>query len=146
MVIGLITEYGGCTIYTSGEYSCYLLQLVWKMDGNIWFCINLRKLNVCKIKDSYSLPRTEDTLDSLNGAIWCIALDLKLGYWQLEMDKASKPPTASRVGLLGFYQSDHMAFGLVNVPATFQMLMETCLGDLQLSQHLIYLKIHHCVF
>ena len=27
-------------------------------------------------KDSYSFPRIEDTLDSLNGAVWFTALDL----------------------------------------------------------------------
>ena len=43
------------------------------------------------IKHLYSLSRIEDTLDSLNEAIWFYALDLKLGYWQVEMDEASKP-------------------------------------------------------
>ena len=54
------------------------------------------------MKDSYSLPRIEDTLDSLNVAVWFRALDLKLGYWQVKMDKASKPLMAFMVGLLGF--------------------------------------------
>ena len=51
--------------------------LVHKKDGNLPLCIDLRKLNTCTIKDSYSLPRIEDELDSLNGAVWFTALGLK---------------------------------------------------------------------
>ena len=92
------------------------------------------------IKDLYSLPRIEDTLDSLNGAVWFTALDVKLGYWQVEMEEASKPLMAFTVGLLGFYECNYMPFGLVNAAATFLRLMETCLHDLQLNLCLIYLK------
>ena len=62
-----------------------------------------------------------------------------LGYWKVVMDKASKPLMAFMVGPLGFYRCDCMPFGLVNSPATFQRLMETYLGDLQLNLCLIYL-------
>ena len=55
------------------------------------------------------------------------------------MDEASKPLTAFTIGQLGFHECDHMPFGLVNVPATFQRLMETCLRDLQPNWCLIYL-------
>ena len=54
------------------------------------------------IKDSYSHPRIEDTLDSLNGAVRFTALDLKSDYWQVEMDEAYKPLMAFTVGQLGF--------------------------------------------
>ena len=46
-----------------------LVVLVCKKDGGLQFCIDLRKLNAHTIKDSYSVPRIEDTLDSLNGAV-----------------------------------------------------------------------------
>ena len=55
------------------------------------------------------------------------------------MDKESKQCTAFTVGPLGFYQCDRMPFGLTNALATFQRLMETCLGDLHLNWCIIYL-------
>ena len=47
--------------------------------------------------------------------------------------------TAFTVGLLGFYECERMPFGLKNAPATFQRLMETSLGDLNLHWCIIYL-------
>ena len=38
--------------------------LVWKKDGGLRFCIDLRKLNEQTIKDAYSLPQIDKTLDS----------------------------------------------------------------------------------
>ena len=37
--------------------------LVKKKDGSLRFCINLRKLNTRTIKDAYSLPRIEESLE-----------------------------------------------------------------------------------
>ena len=47
--------------------------------------------------------------------------------------------TAFTVGPLGFYECERMPFGLTNAPATFQHLMESCLGELHLSWCIIYL-------
>ena len=55
------------------------------------------------------------------------------------MNEESKPLTAFTVGLLGFYKCKRMPFGLTSAPATFQRLMETCLGDLNLHWCIIYL-------
>ena len=108
-------------------------------NGKLQLCIDLRKLNAHTIKDSYSLLRIEDTLDSLNGAVWFTALDVKSAYWQVEMDEASKPLMAFTLGPLRFYNCDHMPIRLVSAPATFKRLVETCLGHLQLNWCLIYL-------
>ena len=43
--------------------------LVRKKDGGLRFCINLHKLNNRTVKDGYSLPRNDDTLDCLHGAV-----------------------------------------------------------------------------
>ena len=76
--------------------------LVRKKDGSLRFCIDLRKLNARTIKDAYSLPRIEESLDCLNGACIFSSLDLKSGYWQVELDDDSIPMTAFTVGPLGF--------------------------------------------
>ena len=116
-----------------------VVVLVNKKDGGLRFCIDLRKLNEWTIKDAYSLSRIDETLDSLQGSQWFSSLDMKSGYWQVEMDEESKPLTAFTVGPLGFYECERMPFGLTNAPAMFQRLVETCLGDLSLHWCIIYL-------
>ena len=113
--------------------------LVRKNDGSLRFCIDLRKLNTRTVKDAYSIPHIEDALDRLNGACIFTALNLKSGYWEVELDEESIPLMAFTVGPLGFYECIRMSFGLTNAPATFQRLMEYCLGDLHLNWCIIYL-------
>ena len=110
-----------------------------KKDGGLRFCFDLCKLNNGTVKDGYSLPRIEDTLDCLHGAVWFSTLDLKSRYWQVELEEEAKPLTAFTVGPLGFWECEHMPFGLTNAPATFQRLMESCLGELHLNWCIIYL-------
>ena len=67
------------------------------------------------------------------------SLDLKSGYWQVELDDESIPLSVFTVGPLGFYECVRMPFGLTNAPATFQRLMESCLGEMHLNWCIIYL-------
>ena len=75
----------------------------------------------------------------MGGATIFTSLHLKSDYWQVEMEEESKPLTAFTVGPLGFYECERMPFSLTNAPATFQCLMESCLGELHLSWCIIYL-------
>ena len=113
--------------------------LVWKKDGSLRSCIDLRKLNNWTVKDAYSLPQIDETFNSLQGYQWFSSLDLKSGYWQVKINENSKPLTAFIVGPLGFHECDHIPFRLTSAPATFQQLMETCLRDLNLNWYIIYM-------
>ena len=113
--------------------------LVRKKDKSLRFCIDFRKLNNRTVKDAYSLPRIEETIDTLVGSKYFSKLDLRSGYWQVGVKEADKHKTAFSVGPLGFFECNRMAFGLTNAPATFQRLMERCMGELHLKECLIYL-------
>ena len=118
---------------------CNTVVLVWKKDGGLRFCIDFRKLNARTKKDSYPLPCIHEMLESLEGSCIFSSFDFKSGFWQVEMDEASKQYTAFTVGLLGFFECERMPFRLCNAPATFQRLMQNCLGELNLTYCLIYL-------
>ena len=77
----------------------------------------------------------------MDGAIIFTSLDLQSGYWQVELTEASRPLTAFTLGLLGFYECVRMAFSLTNALATFQCLMESCLGEMHLKWCMIYLDV-----
>jgi hypothetical protein len=62
------------------------IVIVRKSDGSIRFCVDYRKVNEVTIKDSYPLPRINDSLDVLRGSSWFSVLDLQSGFWQVKMD------------------------------------------------------------
>ena len=118
---------------------CSAMVLVWKKDGSLCFCINFCHLNACTKKDSYPLPRIQEALESLVGAGHFSCLDLKSGFWQIKMEGASKQYTTFTVGNLGFFECNWVPFGVCNILATLQQLMQNCIGELNLIYCLIYL-------
>ena len=91
-------------------YSPYASSVVLarKKDGELRFCIDLRNVNCRTIKDGYSLPRIEDTVDCLHGAVWFSTLDLKSDYWQVELEEETKPVTAFTVMPVRFWECKHI--------------------------------------
>ena len=114
------------------------IVLVKKKDGSTRFCVDYRKVNEITRKDAYPLPRVDDSLDTLAGSKWFTTLDLKSGYWQVEVDPEHREKTAfcTQEGLFEF---NVMPFGLCNAPATFQRLMDSVLAGLQWSACLGYI-------
>ncbi|KAL6462446.1 hypothetical protein MHYP_G00288680 [Metynnis hypsauchen] len=89
-------------------------------------------------KDAFPLPRIEESLDALSGARWFSTLDLASGYNQVLVAEQDKPKTAFCTPF-GFFEWNHMAFGLCNAPSTFQRLMQQMFGDQQYQSLLLYL-------
>ena len=112
--------------------------LVKKKDSSYRFCIDYRKLNNITVKDSYPLPRIDDTLDSLAGARCFSTLDLASGYWQVGLSEEAKEKTAFTTSQ-GLYQFKVLPFGLCNAPSTFERLMDRILQGLRWQILLVYL-------
>ena len=82
----------------------------------------------------------DETRDTLLGSKYVFPkLALRSGYWQAEIKEKDKHKTAFPLGPLGFHECNRMAFGLTNAPATFQQLMKTCMGEMNLKECLIFL-------
>ena len=129
----------GGAIRPSQSAWCNAIVLVRKKDGTLRFCIDFRRLNARTKKDAYPLPRIQETMESLTGACHFSCMDLKSGFWQVRMAKESQQYTAFTAGSMGVYEFLRMPYGLCNAPATFQRLMQNCLGELNLTYALIYL-------
>lgn len=112
--------------------------LVKKKHGSTRVCADYRRVNNATIKDSYPLPRIDDTFDAMAGASWFSTLDLRSGYWQVEMKPSDREKTAFTTGD-GLWQFKVMPFGLCNAPATFERLMDKVLQGLPLNVCLVYL-------
>ena len=129
----------GGTIRPSQSLWCNAVVLVRKKDGSLWFCINFCRLNAQTKKDAYPLPHMQETMESMVGARHFSCMDLKSGFWQVKMDEEPRQYTAFMVGSMGIYEFLHMPYSLCNAPATFQHLMQNCLGELNRTYALIYL-------
>jgi hypothetical protein len=70
------------------------VTLVPKPDGSLRFCVDYRPLIKITLQDPHQLPRIDDIFDRLSGSYFFTTVDLKSGYWQIEMHPDSIQYTA----------------------------------------------------
>ena len=85
----------GSAIRPSQSPWCNAVVLVRKKDGSLRFCINFRCLNARTKKDTYPLPRMQETMESMVGARHFSCMDLKSGFGKFRWMRSlgSTPPS-----------------------------------------------------
>ncbi|XP_060810186.1 uncharacterized protein LOC132904273 [Amyelois transitella] len=97
--------------------------LVPKKDGSFKFCVDYRKLNAVTEPDRYPLPRIEDVLHAAKSTKYMSTLDLRSGFFQVNLHPDDRDKSAFTTPL-GTFRFKRMPMGLRNSGATFQRLMD----------------------
>ncbi|GJX31922.1 reverse transcriptase domain-containing protein [Tanacetum coccineum] len=97
--------------------------MVKKHDGSWRMCVDFKDLNKACPKDGYPLPEIDWKVESLCGYPFKCFLDAYKGYHQIKMAKEDEEKTTF-ITSQGIFCYSKMPFGLKNVGATYQRLVD----------------------
>ena len=106
------------------------LVVVPKSSGGVRVCCDLRELNKVVVRERHVLPKVEDTLQNLRGSKYFAKIDLKSGFFQLDLAEESRYLTIF-ITHRGCFRFKRTPFGLNDVSEQFQKVMEQILFGLQ---------------
>ena len=109
---------------SNSSWSSPILLLVKKPSGEFRVCFDGRKLNSVTIRDNYPLSLVDRILSMLGNAKYISSIDLKHAFWQIPLEKSSRPKTAFAVPGRSLFHFTVMPFGLTNAAQALQRLMD----------------------
>jgi hypothetical protein len=93
-----------------------------------WVCVDYTSLNKHCPKDPFLLPRIDQIIDSIAGCARLSFLDAYSGYNQIKLKKEDEEKT-DFITPYDIFCYQVMPFGLKNTGATYQRMMQNCLGS-----------------
>ena len=100
-----------------------------KKDGKLRPCQDYHYLNEWMIKNAYPLPLISELMDKIQGAKYFTKLDICWGYNNVRVKDGDQWKAAFKTNR-GLFKHTVMFFGMCNLPATFQSMMDATFKDL----------------
>lgn len=134
-----MTEWSSWTLWDpQTEWSSPIL-IVSTKKSTLCFWIDYQKMNALTVWDSYSIQSMEICSDLLGGNTIFLTLDVKSGYWQVEITEKDRHRTAF-TSYHDLFRFTSMAFGFRNAQETFQWAIDVVLTKVKWQFALVYLE------
>lgn len=105
------------------------LQLVEKPNGDIRLCLDPTALNSCIRREHFLIPTAKAIISRLSNKAVFSVLDLKNGFWQLQLDRNSSD-LMTLMTPFGRYRWNRVPFGINSAPELFMKAMVRIFGDI----------------
>lgn len=129
----------GTIVASSSPWASPIVIATHPRTGKLRFCLDYRGLNARTVPDSYVMPRIEQLVRAVQGCVVFSKVDLTQGFNQIPMDQKTAAMTAFRGPRGALYEFAGAPFGLRNLPAAFQRMMDRVLGDMAWISASVYL-------
>ena len=112
--------------------------VVWKGDKPR-IVVDLRRVNSLSYPDAYPLPKQDDILQALGGAVIFSSIDMTKGFFQQDIAEEDRWKTAFVTPHRGHERFTVSTMGLMNSPGFFQHRMEDLFKDYLWKFLLVYI-------
>ena len=102
---------------------------VGKKDGSKQMVMDYCNLNDQTVKNNYLLPLIMELIDNMGSKKVFTKIDLRWGFNNMRIKEGDKWKGVFTMHI-GFFEPTVMFFGMTNLPATFQVIMNEILRDL----------------
>lgn len=106
------------------------LMIVEKPDKSLRICLDPKPLNKFIRREHFLIPTNEDIISKLTGKSIFSVIDMKDGFWQIELDEKSSILCTFNTPF-GRYKFNRLPFGVSSAPEIFQKRNFKIFGDIE---------------
>ena len=103
---------------------CAGMVVVPKSNGSVRICVHLKALNQSVLREIHPIPRVDEILAQLAGAMYFTKPDANSCFWQIPLSTESKLLTTFLTPY-GRYCFNKLPFGISSAPELFQKRMNS---------------------